>query len=220
MKKLLETLRTKLRYDQKADWDRIAYSYLKTRNPILDVGCGDGRFISQDPQRITGIDWNPESVEHCKRRGYKVIQGDIRALPFEAASISGIHCSHVIEHFPPSDVHKILTELDRVLCCGGILIIRSPLLWSEFYSDLTHVRPYNPTSITHYLIHSNQRTLKRISWDYEVMHLKWRYKPLQIRLKYLRTVVNSPNRWGFPWLQKNGYMLIMRKNESGVAISL
>jgi len=220
MKKLREILRTKLRYDQKAAWDRIAYSYLKTRNSILDVGCGEGRFISQDPQGILGIDWNPESVEHCKRRGYKVIQGDIRALPFKDASISGIHCSHVIEHFPPSDVHKILTELDRVLCGEGILVIRSPLLWSEFYSDLTHVRPYNPAAIIHYLTRPGQRTLKQISCDYKVVHLKWRYKPLRVKLKYLGTVFNSLNQWGFPWLQKNGYMLIMKKNESGVAISL
>lgn len=211
MKKLGEIVRTKLRYDQKTDWDRIAYSYLKSYNHILDIGCGQGRFISQDPDAIIGVDWNPESVEDCKRKGYNVIQGDIRALPFEDAAISGINCSHIIEHFFPCDVHKILTELDRVLRKQGILVIRSPLLWSEFYSDLTHVRPYNPGAIIHYLIPSKQRTLKHISRDYDVLDLRWRYKPLRVRLKYVGAILNSLNRWGFPWLEKNGYMLVMRK---------
>jgi len=213
MNKILKTLRKTLRYDQKKHWDRISYSYLKTHDPIIDVGCGEGRFISQDVHTIIGIDWNPESVKHCKLKGFKVIQGDIRVLPFEDGSICGIHCSHVIEHFLPSDVHKILTEFDRVLCDKGILIIRSPLLWSEFYSDLTHVRPYTPTAIIQYLTHSTQTTLRHISGDYEIVRLKWRYKPLRVGVRYFDGILNSLNRWGFPWLTKNGYMLVMKKND-------
>jgi len=211
---MLKKLWERIKYDQKKEWDKIAYSYLKGLDPILDAGCGEGRFISQDPQAIIGIDWNPESVEKCKRLGYNVVQGDIRALPFEDETFAGIHYSHVIEHFLPSDVHKILSEFDRVLKNGGILIIRSPLLWKGFYSDLTHIRPYNPEAIIHYLTPSNQRSLPHISQTYEVLALKWRYRPLQVRNKYLNAMFNILNRWGFPWLQRNGYMLVMRKQRA------
>ena len=189
----------------------MAYSYLKGLNPILDAGCGEGRFISQDPQAIIGIDWNAESIKECKSKGYNAMRGDVTALPFEDRSISGIHCSHVVEHFLPSDVHKILSEFDRILKDGGILVIRSPLLWKKFYSDLTHVRPYNPEAIIHYLSPSNQRTLPHIGQNYEVLALKWRWESLQDRNKYLNAVLNILNRWGFPWLHKNGYMLVVRK---------
>lgn len=211
MEELRRKIGRKLRYDQKKDWDTIACSYLKSHNPILDVGCGEGRFISLDPQSIIGIDWNPTSVESCERRGYNVIRGDIRALPFDDGYICGIHCSHVLEHFFPSDVHKTLKEFNRVLRKDGILVIRGPLLWTGFYSDLTHVRPYNPYAIINYLTPSGQRTLEHIAKSYEVLHLRWRYRPLWVGVRYLGTIGQSLNRWGFPWLQKNGYMLVMRK---------
>ena len=37
MQKLRKKIGRKLRYDQKKDWDKIAYSYLKSHNPIFDV---------------------------------------------------------------------------------------------------------------------------------------------------------------------------------------
>ena len=61
MKKSLKILRTKRRYHQKTDWDRIADSYLKSSNPILEIGCGQGRFISQEPHAIIGVDLNHQS---------------------------------------------------------------------------------------------------------------------------------------------------------------
>jgi len=211
MDRILTKLWARVKFDQKTEWDKIAYSYLEGLNPVLDAGCGEGRFLSQDPQTIMGIDWNVESVEKCKSQGYNVMQGDVTALPFKDGTISGIHCSHVIEHFLPSDVHKILSEFDRVLKDGGTLIIRSPLLWKGFYSDLTHIRPYNPAAIIHYLTPSNQRSLQHISQNYEVLALKWRYRSLRVGTKYLNAMFNMLNRWGFPWLQGNGYMLVMRK---------
>jgi ubiquinone/menaquinone biosynthesis C-methylase UbiE len=186
-----------LHYDQKRTWDRVAYSHLRGLNPVVDVGCGEGRFISQDPAVIIGLDWNEQSLEECKRKGYNVVHGDVRTLPFDDGSVSGIHCSHVIEHFLPADVHKILSEFDRVLAPGGTVVVRAPLLWKHFYSDLTHVRPYNPQALIHYFMLSRERTLSQIATDYHVVSLRWRY---------------ALNRWGFPWVNKTGYMLVMRKS--------
>ena len=198
-------------YNHKRHWDKIAYTYLKAHNPILDAGCGAGRFIEQYPQAIIGIDWNAESVQQCKRKGYNVTQADIRDLPFEDSSIAGIHCSHVIEHFLPSDVYKILSEFDRVLKPQGILVIRSPILWWGIYSDLTHMRPYNPNAIIHYFTPSQERTLQHINTSYRVLHRKWRYASVRTRLSWCDSVLSISNCWGFPWLKKTGYMLVMKK---------
>ena len=179
---------------------------MKECDLILDVGCGEGRFISQDPSRIVGIEQNDKSIQRCKQRDFDVTSGDARSLPYEEKSVPAIHCSHLIEHFAPVDVHKILSEFNRVLAPDGILVIRSPLLWDGFYSDLTHIRPYNPDVIIHYLTPLVQCTLEHISDDFKVIYLKWRYAPLRVGSIYLS------NRWGFPWLKKNGYMLVMRKS--------
>ncbi|MCK5611739.1 class I SAM-dependent methyltransferase [Candidatus Pacearchaeota archaeon] len=211
MRKLLKRIYEKYKFDQKKEWDKIAYSFSKNRDFILDVGCGEGRFISLDSHNIIGLDWNTKSIKKCKNHNYNVIKCDVLSLPIQKKSISNIHCSHNIEHFMPHDVHKILYDFDNLLKNDGILIIRSPLLWSHFYSDLTHIRPYNPDAIIHYLTTSKQRTLNQISNNFEVVYLKWRYAPLQVKNVYLNGFFNILNRWGFPWIKKNGYMLIMRK---------
>lgn len=191
----IERMMEIFQYSQKKHWDKVAYSYLKAHDPILDAGCGVGRFIEQDPQTIIGIEWNPDTVQQSKRKGYNVTQADIRALPFEDGSIGGIHCSHVIEHFLPSDVYNILSEFDRVLKPQGILVIRSPILWWGFYSDLTHIRPYNPDAIIRYFTPWEQHTLQQISTNYKLILLKWRFS------------LNGV----FPWIRKTGYMLILKK---------
>ncbi|MHA1344361.1 MAG: class I SAM-dependent methyltransferase [Promethearchaeota archaeon] len=212
MRNLLRILWHKIRFNQKEEWDKIAYKFLNECKQILDVGCGEGRFISLNPSKIIGIDWNEDSVNKNKELGYNIIKGDIRNLPFKDKSISGIHCSHVIEHFLPLDVHKILTEFNRVLIRKGILVIRTPLLYYGFYSDLTHIKPYNPNVIVKYLSPSNQRTLKHISDDFEVIYLRYRYASINTRIRYLDMIFNLLNRWGFPWIKKTGYLLVMRKN--------
>jgi len=209
MVNIWKKLQAIFKYAQKQEWDLTAYSYLKGLNPILDIGCGEGRFISRNPETIIGIDWNPQSMKICKEKDYNVIQAN--SLPFEDGSISGIHCSHVIEHFLPSDVHKILSECDRVLIPEGILVIRSPLLWWGFYSDLTHIRPYNPEVIIRYFTPWQQHTLQQISRNYSVICLKWRYASFGTKIKLCICVPPLLKRWGFPWLKKTGYMLVLKK---------
>lgn len=198
-------------YDQKKKWDQIAFSFLNQCKNIIDVGCGQGRFISQDKTRITGIDGSKVSLDKCKSLGYDVIESDVRQLPFEDNSVEGIHCSHVLEHFHPPDVHKILFEFDRVLVPKGVLVIRSPLLWHGFYSDLTHVRPYNPEAILHYLTDLQEHTLPHISDNYKLLYIKKRFGPIVSRNIYCNTVFNFLNQWGFPWFRKTGYMLVLKK---------
>jgi ubiquinone/menaquinone biosynthesis C-methylase UbiE len=211
MRNILRKFWHKIRFEQKKEWDRIAYNFLNNCEQIIDVGCGVGRFISQNPTKIIGLDLNDNSVEAGKKLGYNIINGDIRNLPFKNETISGIHCSHVIEHFLPIDVHKILSEFNRILVHKGIIVIRTPLLYNGFYSDLTHIRPYNSEAIIHYLKPSSQRTLSQISEEFEVIYLKYRYVPLKIKIKYLNMIFNVLNRWGFPWIKKSGYMLVLQK---------
>jgi ubiquinone/menaquinone biosynthesis C-methylase UbiE len=198
-------------YDQKKKWDRIAFSFLNQCKNIIDVGCGQGRFIAQDKNRITGIDASKASLNKCKSLGYTVIESDVRQLTFEDNSVEGIHCSHVLEHFKPLDAHKILSEFDRVLVPKGVLVIRAPLLWYGFYSNLTHVKPYNPEAILHYLTPSQEHTMEQVSDGYKVLHLRKRFDPIVSGNMYFNTGFNFLNRWGFPWLTKSGFMLVLRK---------
>lgn len=45
IKHLLIRIEQKMFYDQKRKWDRIAFSFLNSCRLIVDVGCGEGRFM-------------------------------------------------------------------------------------------------------------------------------------------------------------------------------
>ena len=182
--------------NQKEKWDRLAYSYFNNCNQILDVGCGVGKFISLDPERIIGIDSNTTSIIFCKHKKYNVIQANIKTWT-PSKSFNGIHCSHFLEHFNPSDVYTVIDRIDGLLSTYGVLVIRSPLLWSHFYDDLTHVKPYNPEAIMHYLCGGTQHSLPAISKDYRLIHLRYRWRKIK----------------RIPFPQRTGYMLVLRKKE-------
>lgn len=172
---------------QKKKFDRIALKYM--RGNILDVACGTGRFINQDPGRIIGLDISRECIRACKN--FSIMCADAIILPFKDSSIDSIHCSHFIEHLLPSQLRKLLMEMNRILKPGGILCIRSPLMYPGFYKDADHIRPYYPEGLFKYL--QKGRHLKdfhRVGGTYK-----------KIKLKFRRDV----------WLRKTGYMMILQK---------
>jgi len=212
---MLKKLRAYLRYEQKKHWHRMATSYFETGSTILDVGCGVGYFLQHvEGSTVVGLDWNPQNLAEAEEVASRAIEGDARSIPMDDLSVDGIHCSHLIEHFEPADVHQILREMDRVLRPGGVLVIRSPCLWSGFYDNLTHVRPYHPQAIRRYLCAGwEQQSLGPVEGRYREKNLHWRYKPLHLGIPLLDGFLTMLNRWGFPWWTITGYMLVLRKVE-------
>lgn len=211
----------KIAFDQKKQYDRIALSYMSECSKILDVGCGTGRFVSNSPSRIKGVDHNKESVEECIKKGYDVVRADVIKLPFEDSLFDGVHCSHVIEHLQPNEAYKLLSELVRVLKKNGILVIRTPLLYPGFYDDFTHIKPYHPRALLHYLTtfeRAEQTTLNPIKGRFKLLKLKYRRAPLFIGildtpLFFIFPLFNLLYRFKISSFKKTGYILILKKLE-------
>jgi ubiquinone/menaquinone biosynthesis C-methylase UbiE len=187
-------------------------------NSILDIGCGTGEFISLDPKRIMGVDHNKKSLEICRKEGFSVECAEATNLPFENNSFDAVHCSHVIEHLLPEDAYKLLKEMNRVLKIGGIFCLRTPLLYRNFYSDLTHIKPYYPQAILHYIRteENNQRTFEDIDGFYKKIKLKYRREQLFPSIKdtplwFLWILFNFLYRFGLSNTTKTGYMLVLKK---------
>jgi len=210
---MLREIKRATRWNQKDSWHQLAASFFDDNSVVLDLGCGHGEFLSYGPQSAIGLDWNDANVAVAAQTGRQVVKGDVRAIPFQDATMDGIHCSHVLEHLVPHDVHRVLSEIDRVLKPGGVFVLQGPLMWEGFWDDLTHVRPYPPGVIMNYLCRrSGPRTLPVMPSSYEVVHLRWRFAPLTLRIRYVGGFLHRLNRWGFPWLKRNGYMLLLRKS--------
>ena len=209
---MLDDLKNRFLYRQKPAWHKLAASHFEPDAIVLDLGCGCGDFLEYAPKNSIGLDWSQDNLREAKKMGKKLMRGDARAIELPDASVDGIHCSHLIEHFLPEDVHKVLKEMDRVLKPGGTIVLRSPMPWDGFYCDLTHIRPYPPESIMHYMVlDTRQRTLAAINGRYQKLHLRFRYANLNFGSKYLGAIFGQLNRFGFPWLTCTGYMLVLRK---------
>lgn len=149
---------------------------------ILDIGAGNCEFAEQlrladRYEKFHPLDVNTDTIKKLDPKYKAIAYQAPQRLPFPDLSVSYIHCSHLIEHLEPKSLYQFLIEIDRVLKAGGRLVISTPLLWDRFYDDLSHVRPYNPEVLIHYLgTDSPNRSAGQVSSKFKVLNLTYRYR--------------------------------------------
>ena len=111
---------------------------------ILDVGCGTGALMSALPAESFGVDFSPEALRHCAKRGLRrVTLADAENLPLLSESVSGVVTLDTLEHV--ADDRAAISEIHRVLAPGGHLVLNVPAfrwLWGPHDIALHHHRRY------------------------------------------------------------------------------
>jgi len=103
---------------------------LKPGKKLLDIGCGDGLFLSALEDKgldLWGIDISRKITEVAKKRVSKpeqIICKEAGQLPFSDKEFDYITAWGVVEHFP--DIAAILREIRRVMKDGAEAIIMVP----------------------------------------------------------------------------------------------
>ena len=155
----------------------VAAKYIKKEDLVLDVGCGSGDFakhLSRDD--IYMLDGNIETINKLKESYKNIFHSDVTALPFEDNFFNVIHTSHLIEHLNPENLFQFFLECSRCLKKGGYLVISAPMLWNNFYNDLTHIKPYNPKVIVKYLVRKNKiNRSRKIIDSFDMIEETYRY---------------------------------------------
>ena len=200
---------------------------------VVDVGAGHGGFVRQlglvhRYARCYLLDGSAASVSRLKELGGEALQYTAPdPLPFVDQSVAFIHCSHLVEHLTPENLHALMREWDRVLRPGGVLVISAPLLWERFYGDLTHVRPYHPDVFVKYLGGSEgARSREVIATAYDVLETTYRYdvRPVLEGIRATRPWLDWPLLalakvcWilGLRRVERSGFTIVLRK---GTAVS-
>ena len=95
---------------------------------LVDVGTGTGRMLAlfaSQAAHATGIDRSPEMLRLARAKlngaAIELRQGDIGALPLEAASADTIILHQVLHYLPAPEA--AITELARILAPGGRVLI-------------------------------------------------------------------------------------------------
>jgi O-antigen chain-terminating methyltransferase len=115
---------------------------------VVDLGCGNGLFLTcmqKAGYDAFGVDTNAAMLASAKERGISAAQSD--ALTFlreqEDAQIDIITAMEFIEHLPRDVLVEFVTEVNRCLKPGGVLLFetlnaKTFAAYKWFYMDLTH----------------------------------------------------------------------------------
>lgn len=132
--------------------------HARSRQPVLDIGCGRGEFLAMCREAgidVRGFDTNERSIADLKQRGFAA---ELSGIPqcFDAVadrSIGAILASHVVEHLPVEILFAFFRQSARVLRTGGLLMIETPnaesllVTAADFWRDPTHLAPRHPAAL-------------------------------------------------------------------------
>jgi SAM-dependent methyltransferase len=104
------------------------YPGLTLPEPVLDIGCGDGHFVTVAFERkvAMGLDPSMSSLKEAAwRGGYKwLCQADGAKMPYKDGSFASAISNSVLEHILQID--PVLEEIKRVLRPGAPFVFCGP----------------------------------------------------------------------------------------------
>lgn len=233
--------RNLINIEMRANEEIHIIDFLNTLDPskkysLIDVASGLCLFVEKIKAifrnfEISCLEINHDMAELARNKGFMTYNESILKNSIKNDSYDIVHCSHLIEHFGYPEIRVVINELLRITKSGGYCIIRSPLMWENFYYDLDHVRPYPPQAIMNYLTNPQQQVkgnckVEVIKVWYRTIPKKYKFltsNSLLYGLKPLRGLFNSLikymnkafekmwNRYRFPSSEPNGYVLILKK---------
>lgn len=110
-----------------ADLRSALTARLRPGADLADLGCGparDGRLFAAAGYRVAGADRSAGMLAVAARSlPGRVVQADLRCLPFGDGSLDGIWCCAALLHVPHGDTAVALREMRRVLRHPGYLAL-------------------------------------------------------------------------------------------------
>jgi O-antigen chain-terminating methyltransferase len=122
---------------------------------VLDLGCGRGEWLALMQHHAIpamGVDLDAGMLAACQQQNLNVQRQDALAYlkQLNDGSAAVISAFHLVEHLSFEVLKELVSECQRVLAAGGLLIMETPnpenfmVATQSFYLDPTHVRPIPP----------------------------------------------------------------------------
>ena len=113
-------------------WPELRFlfdNYLTSRDRVLDLGCGNGRFqefLKDKGVDYIGVDPSEKLIEIAKKKypRQKFLSADALRLPFSDSYFDKVYSIAVLHHIPSDESRgQFLKETKRILKPGGLLIL-------------------------------------------------------------------------------------------------
>ena len=142
---------------------RLVESYVP-RGKILDVGCGDAKFLwALDPRswERSGVDFSRATVDLVRSHiaALHLVAGDIFSGEFSPGSFNVITFWHSLEHLPSPE--KVLERAAALLRPGGWIFVSLPNL-DSLQARRFRQRWYGFDDVPRHLFHFSTRSLDRL----------------------------------------------------------
>lgn len=121
-------------------YDKVKHRFkVDSDEKILDVGGGDGHFLSYlGIKDATILDISESGIQFGMKLGYNMKEGDVQEkFPFEKESFDVVFCCEVLEHLKDPDI--TVSEILKVLKTHGTLFVAQPNMRSD---GVHHVRRF------------------------------------------------------------------------------
>jgi SAM-dependent methyltransferase len=107
-------------------WEYAAYQHYSLPEPVLDVGCGDGRYfrlVWPEIRDVIGVDMDPDVVEGARRSGvYRAVHmAPAHRLPVSPEIFASAFANCALEHMDHLD--EVLAAIRRCLRPQGIFLL-------------------------------------------------------------------------------------------------
>jgi len=147
-----------------------------------------------------GVEADAHIVNICRQKGLDVIQGDVIAFlkKRKDKKWDGIFMGHIIEHFDFKTASHLLQLAAQSLKQGGRLVVLTPNPnflpgVGQFWSDMTHCRPYTVDGLRDSLRHSGLKIIEAGVDPSTKLRTSWLH-PIEaiinlVRLLILRLIV-------------------------------
>ena len=155
--------KSRFRFLRKVFYSLLLKKLFTKAKRILDVGCGEGEFLSSCvayKKICVGMDINIELMLKVAKKYQNttemaIIVVDMFHMPFKDKSFDMIFYSHVIEHVTAREAIQILSQFSKI---ASIVVIITPSYHRSFWTP-GHITPYTMKTLAKVLALAGFRPL-------------------------------------------------------------